>query len=69
MTGRFTKAAMLSHLEKRAEHLKTRWSFVPGNGSSQVLRGVNNPERIIAYGEFTAVLALIHEINGGYIHD
>jgi hypothetical protein len=61
MSRRFSKANLLADLEKRAEFLRERNSFKPGNGWAQVKN--SGTERIVEYGRYCMLQDLIEELS------
>lgn len=67
MAGRFTKSALRDYLVKRVCGLRDKYNFDMDNGTAQLRDG--DKDRAVAYGEMRGALDLIHQIDGGFIHD
>ena len=63
--ARFSKSAMVEHLELEVARLAREWGFDPNNGTSQ-LRG-KGEDACVAYGEFRSYLDLIEVIEEGRV--
>lgn len=63
--ARFSKAAMVQHLESKAGRLAEQWGFDRNNGTAQ-LRGKPS-EAHVAYGEFNLCQTLLDELADGRI--
>lgn len=63
--ARFSKAALIEHLNAKVVRLTGEWGFDVSNGTSQV-QG-KGEDACVAYGEFRAYLCLIEEIDEGRV--
>ena len=65
MKKRFSKDTMLTHIANKMQALETQWGFDPNNGNAQVTNSEFN--RIMAYGEYTALDYLYDQIAYGLV--
>ena len=61
---RFSKENLLIELEKQIAKMETIWGFVSNNGTNQ-LKDRSDFDRVVAYGEYIALLGIYESVNGG----
>jgi hypothetical protein len=61
---RFSKENLLIELEKQITKMETIWGFVSNNGTNQI-KDRSDFDRVVAYGEYIALLGIHESINGG----
>ena len=61
--ARFSKSAMIRHLEVKADRIAEQWGFDRNNGTAQ-LRGKTG-EAHVAYGEFNLCQTLLDDLADG----
>jgi hypothetical protein len=60
----FSKKALLNELEIQISKMENIWKFVSTNGTNQI-KDRSDFDRIVAYGEYIALLGIYESINDG----
>jgi hypothetical protein len=61
---RFSKENLLTQLQNKINHMESIWGFVSDNGTNQI-KDKTDFDRVIAYGEYNAVLDIYESIKDG----
>lgn len=61
---RFSKENLLTQLQNKINHMESIWGFVSDNGTNQI-EDKTDFDRVIAYGEYNAVLDIYESIKDG----
>jgi hypothetical protein len=61
---RFSKENLLIELEKQITKMETIWGFVSNNGTNQ-LKDRSHFDRVVAYGEYIALLGILESVSDG----
>ena len=61
---RFSKENLLTQLQNKINHMESIWGFVSDNGTNQI-KDNTDFDRVIAYGEYNAVLDIYESIKDG----
>jgi hypothetical protein len=61
---RFSKENLLIELEKQITKMETIWGFVSNNGTNQI-KDRSDFDRVVAYGEYIALLGIYESVNDG----
>jgi hypothetical protein len=61
---RFSKENLLIELEKQIAKMETIWGFVSNNGTNQ-LKDRSDFDRVVAYGEYIALLGILESVSDG----
>lgn len=61
---RFSKENLLTQLQNKITHMESIWGFVSDNGTNQI-EDKTDFDRVIAYGEYNAVLDIYESIKDG----
>ena len=61
---RFSKENLLNQLQNKINHMESIWGFVSDNGTNQI-KDKTDFDRVIAYGEYNAVLDIYESIKDG----
>jgi archaellum component FlaC len=61
---RFNKQNLLIELENQITKMETIWKFVSTNGTNQ-LKDRSDFDRVVAYGEYIALLGIYESVNDG----
>jgi hypothetical protein len=62
--NRFNKQNLLIELEKQIQKMETIWGFVSTNGTNQI-KNRSEFDRVVAYGEYSALLGMHESISDG----
>ena len=62
--ARFNKQNLLNQLQTEITRMEDMWGFVPDNGTNQI-EDKTDFDRVIAYGEYNAVLDIYESIKDG----
>jgi len=60
----FSKKALLKELEIQISKMENIWKFVSTNGTNQI-KDRSDFDRVVAYGEYIALLGIYESINDG----
>ena len=60
----FSKKALLNELEIQISKMENIWKFVSTNGTNQI-KDRSDFDRIVAYGEYIALLGIYESVNDG----
>ena len=60
----FSKEKLLLQLLEKIVHLEAAWGFVPDDGTNQI-KDKTDFDRVVAFGEYTAVLDIYESIKRG----
>jgi hypothetical protein len=61
---RFNKENLLTALKNKIVDMETIWGFVPDNGTNQI-KDKTDFDRVVAYGEYNALLEVYESIKDG----
>jgi hypothetical protein len=61
---RFNKENLLVELENQIAKMETIWKFVSTNGTNQI-KDRSDFDRVVAYGEYIALLGIYESVNDG----
>ena len=61
---RFSKENLLTQLQNKINHMESIWGFVSDNGTNQI-KDKPDFDRVIAYGEYNAVLDIYESFKDG----
>jgi len=62
---RFNKENLLIELENQIAKMETIWGFVSNNGTNQI-KDRSDFDRVMAYGEYSALLGMHESIRDGF---
>ena len=62
---RFNKQNLLVELENQITKMETIWGFVSNNGTNQI-KDRSDFDRVMAYGEYSALLGMHESIRDGF---
>ena len=61
---RFSKQNLLTELENQIAKMERIWGFVSTNGTNQI-KDRSDFDRVVAYGEYIALLGIYESVNDG----
>jgi hypothetical protein len=61
---RFSKENLLTQLQNKINHMEKVYGFVSDNGTNQI-KDKTDFDRVVAYGEYNAVLDIYESIKDG----
>jgi len=62
---RFNKQNLITELENQIAKMEKIWGFVSTNGTNQI-KDKSDFDRVIAYGEYSALLGMHESIRDGF---
>ena len=62
---RFNKQNLITELENQIAKMERIWGFVSTNGTNQI-KDKSDFDRVIAYGEYSALLGMHESIRNGF---
>jgi archaellum component FlaC len=62
---RFNKQNLITELENQIAKMERIWGFVSNNGTNQI-KDKSDFDRVIAYGEYSALLGMHESIRDGF---
>ena len=62
---RFNKQNLITELENQIAKMERIWGFVSTNGTNQI-KDKSDFDRVIAYGEYSALLGMHESIRDGF---
>ena len=62
---RFNKQNLITELENQIAKMEKIWGFVSNNGTNQI-KDRSDFDRVIAYGEYSALLGMHESIRDGF---
>jgi len=62
---RFNKQNLITELENQIAKMEKIWGFVSNNGTNQI-KDRSNFDRVVAYGEYSALLGMHESIRDGF---
>jgi len=62
---RFNKQNLITELENQIAKMEKIWGFVSNNGTNQ-LKDRSDFDRVVAYGEYSALLGMHESIRDGF---
>jgi hypothetical protein len=62
---RFNKQNLIIELENQIEKMEKIWGFVSNNGTNQI-KNRSDFDRVVAYGEYSALLGMHESIKDGF---
>ena len=62
---RFSKENLIVELENQIAKMETIWGFVSTNGTNQI-KDRSDFDRVVAYGEYSALLGIQESIKDGF---
>ena len=63
--NRFNKQNLIIELENQIAKMETIWGFVSNNGTNQI-KDRSNFDRVVAYGEYIALVSMNESIKNGF---
>jgi hypothetical protein len=60
----FSKKALLNELKIQISKMENIWKFVSTNGTNQI-KDRSDFDRVVAYGEYIALLGIYESVNDG----
>ena len=60
----FSKKALINELENQITKMENIWKFVSTNGTNQ-LKDRSDFDRVVAYGEYIALLGILESVSDG----
>jgi hypothetical protein len=60
----FSKKALLNELKIQISKMENIWKFVSTNGTNQI-KDRSDFDRVVAYGEYIALLGIYESVNNG----
>ena len=62
---RFNKQNLITELENQIAKMERIWGFVSNNGTNQI-KDRSDFDRVVAYGEYSALLGMHESIKDGF---